>query len=114
MTLDSQALNWVEEMSSQYNFYMFVDSIMTITVLSWLFFFKVYGGVIINQINSESVKASLYTVEVKGLPATREEGAPNEGELLRHFSQFGKVNTVSFIRNTGDLLDIYQGAQGKL
>ena len=51
MTLDSQALNWVEEMSSQYQFYMFVDSIMTITILSWLFFFKVYSGVIISKIN---------------------------------------------------------------
>ena len=86
MTLDSQALNWVEEMSQNYAFYMFVDSIMTITVLSWLFFFKVYAGVIISQINSESVKASLYTVEVRGLPATREEGAPNENEMMRHFS----------------------------
>ena len=94
-------------MQSQYYFYMFVDTIISITILTWLFFFKVYSGVIINAINSESVKASLYTVEVRGLPSTREEGAPNENEMIRHFSQFGKVNSISFIRNTGDLMDIY-------
>jgi hypothetical protein len=86
MTLDPQALNWVEEMTSSYNFYMFVDSIVTIVVVSWLFFFKVYTGVLQTQIDAGSVKASLYTVEVRGLPATRDEGAPNENEMIRHFS----------------------------
>jgi hypothetical protein len=65
---------------------MFVDSIMTIALICWITFFKVYGGVLISQIDSELVKASFYTVEVKGMPSTREEGAPNENELMKHFS----------------------------
>lgn len=38
---------------------------------------------------------------------TKEEGAPTEKEIIAHFSKFGKVNSVSLVRNTGNLLSIY-------
>lgn len=56
----------------------------------------------------------MYAIEVFGLPTTREEGAPNELEIKNHFSKFGDVHSVAFVRDTGPLLSIYQLAQKKL
>lgn len=83
---------------------MFVDTILTILVVSWVFFFKVYSGVVAGVINQDKVQASLYSVQVHGLPMTREDGAPNEIEIKNHFGKFGAVHSVSLIRNTGPLL----------
>ena len=113
-TLDAQAVNWVAEQNSAFVLYMFLDIVLTITLLSWVFFFKVFAGVIADGINQDDIQASVYAVEVRGLPTTREEGAPNELELKNHFSQFGPVHSVSFVRNTNSLLEVYQRAQEKL
>ena len=75
-TLDPQAINWVEEMKPSYQNYMFVDLIVTISLLTWIFYFKVYSGVLAAQLGQANLRASIYTVEVKGLPATQNEGAP--------------------------------------
>lgn len=56
----------------------------------------------------------MYALEVIGLPSTRDEGAPTENEVKSHFSQFGPVHSVIFIRDTGPLLGIYQRAEQKL
>jgi len=47
---------------------MFVDSVLTIVIISWIFFFKVYSGVIARVIDQDRVRASLYAVQVNGLP----------------------------------------------
>ena len=41
---------------------MFVDTLLTILVVSWVFFFKVYSGVVAGVINQYKVQASLYSV----------------------------------------------------
>jgi hypothetical protein len=68
---------------------MFIDIIISISLLTWIFYFKVYSGVLAAKLGQENLRASIYTVEVRGLPATREEGAPKKQELINHFSQFG-------------------------
>jgi len=93
---------------------MFLQTIFIIALVAWVFFFKVWSGVISGAINHDLVKASYYAVEVQGLPTTREEGAPNETEIRNHFSKFGKVHSVSLIRDTGELLEVYQQAQERL
>ena len=65
--------------------YMFVDTLVTISIIAWIFYFKVYSSVLDEKINSGKVAANIYAVEVKGLPATREEGAPNEIEIQNQF-----------------------------
>mmetsp|Transcript_10713 Transcript_10713/g.17987 ORF Transcript_10713/g.17987 Transcript_10713/m.17987 type:complete len:108 (+) Transcript_10713:278-601(+) len=93
---------------------MITDCATVAVIVLWIFFFKVYSGIVAGNIQQESVRASIYAVEVKGLPRTREEGAPNESEIKTHFSQFGPVHSVNFIRDTGPLLGIYQRAEQKL
>ena len=66
--MDSQALDWVDESTQAQVFYMFVDTVLTIVIISWIFFFKVYSGVIAGVINQDRVQASLYSVQVNGLP----------------------------------------------
>lgn len=89
---------------------MFVDTILILLLLAWIFFFKVYSGLLATHSSESRVKASQYAIEVHGLPTTKEEGAPNELEIKRHFEQYGPVHSVSIIREIGDLLDIYQQA----
>jgi hypothetical protein len=67
-TMDSQALGWVDESTEAQVFYMFVDTVLTIVIISWIFFFKVYSGVIAEVVNRDRVQASLYSVQVEGLP----------------------------------------------
>ena len=66
--MDSQALGWVDESTEAQVFYMFVDTVLTIVIISWIFFFKVYSGVIAEVVNRDRVQASLYSVQVEGLP----------------------------------------------
>ena len=85
-TLDPQALDWVDDATPAYVLYVFLDTVLTLTLVLWVFFFKVFTGVTAGKINQDNVQASIYAVEVKGLPTTREEGAPNELEIKNHFS----------------------------
>lgn len=85
-TLDPQALNWINEQNTDFVSYVLLDTILTITLVSWVFFFKVFAGVTADKINSDNIQASIYAVEVRGLPTTIAEGAPNEFELKTHFS----------------------------
>ena len=39
---------------------------------------------------------------------------PDEAEVKTHFTKFGAVNSVAFLRDTGELLEIYQQAQDRL
>ena len=100
-TKDAQAVNWVAEQDDDFVLYMFLDTVLTITIASWILFFKVFTGVVDESINKDDVQASIYAVEVRGLPSTKDEGAPNESELKNHFSKFGPVHSVAFIRNLG-------------
>ena len=86
---------------------MLVDTCIILVLIGWIFFFKVYSGLISTHAKQERVCASMYAVEVHGLPIYREEGAPNETEIKEHFSKFGEVHSVCLIRDTGDLYDIY-------
>ena len=54
-TLDAQAVNWVAEQNAPFVLYMFLDTILTITLLSWVFFFKVFAGVIADKINQDDI-----------------------------------------------------------
>ena len=107
-TLDSQAVNWVSEQRESTILYMLVDSVLVLVLVSWVFFFKVYSGIIAANSLVDRVQASQYAVEIKGLPSLREEGAPNEAELKQHFERFGMIHSVTLIRDCGSLLDLYQ------
>ena len=54
-TLDEKALKWTEESLQPFLLYVFVDNIFTITIISWVFFFKVYSGVLASKINQDKV-----------------------------------------------------------
>ena len=80
---------------------MFVDTVLTLLLIGWVFFFKVYSGLISEHNYGQRVQANHYAVEVQGLPTEREEGAPNEAEIKQHFSKFGEVHSVSIIHDIG-------------
>jgi len=63
-----------------------VDCALVVAIVLWMFFFKVYASVLADKIRQEFISACIYAVEVRGLPGTREEGAPTENEMKNHFS----------------------------
>lgn len=87
--MDPQALNWVSQSTGQHVLYIFNDTMFILVLLCWIFFFKVFSGFISQKISNEVVKVSSYALEIKGIPTQREEGAPNEREIMSHFSKFG-------------------------
>ena len=71
-TTDKRALNWVSESSTAQITYMLVDTCIILVLIGWIFFFKVYSGLISTHAKQERVCASMYAVEVHGLPIYRE------------------------------------------
>ena len=110
-TLDYQAINWVEEMREQQLVYMFIDTLFIMTLIVWVFFFKVYSSVVVNANHFRTVEASMYSVEVIGLPTTKDQGYPNQQEVKNHFMKFGDVHSVHLIRDVGRLFNEFKKAE---